>query len=191
MTQPSEVYRLVYKLLPCIHQSKIEVTTTCGSCFTHLLKLHGPALLSVHASKWLRSPCCLHYVMTAWVLAYIAKLVLVFHCNLTHCVCPDRFEWAALAPLTFSPSVGHLPAGAVKDIVVTYLSDKPLQLKAAMAALKAAQLKMPPGAAASDWDNRVAAGSPGGTAAPEPKLELASAKEAPPVSLPLKVRQDQ
>ncbi|KAL0040642.1 hypothetical protein WJX79_000331 [Trebouxia sp. C0005] len=100
---------------------------------------------------------------------------------------PYRFEWAALAPLTFSPSVGHLPAGAVKDIVVTYLSDKPLQLKAAVAALKAAQLKMLPGAAASDWDNRVPAGSPGGTAAPEPKLELANAKEAPPVSLPLKV----
>ncbi len=93
--------------------------------------------------------------------------------------------------MTFSPSVGHLPAGAVKDIVVTYLSDKPLQLKAAVAALKAAQLKMPPGTAASDWDNRVAAGSPGGTAAPEPKLELANAKEAPSVSLPLKVRNDQ
>ena len=118
------------------------------------------------------------------MLAYLAKLVLVFNCNLTHRVCPDRFEWAALAPLTFSPSVGHLLAGAVKDIVVTYLSDKPLQLKAAVAALKATQLKMPPGAAASDWDNRIAAG---GTAAPEPKLELANAKEAPPVSLPLKV----
>ncbi len=125
------------------------------------------------------------------MLAYIAKLVLVFSCKVTDCACPDRFEWAALAPLTFSPSVGHLPAGAVKDIVVTYLSDKPLQLKAAVAALKAAQLKMPQGAAASDWDNRVTAGSPGSTGAPEPKLELANAKEAPPVSLPLKVRQDQ
>ncbi len=125
------------------------------------------------------------------MLVYLAELVLVFNCKVTDCVCPDRFEWAALAPLTFSPSVGHLPAGAVKDIVVTYLNDKPLQLKAAVAALKAAQLKMPPGAAVSDWDNRVVAGSPGGTAAPEPKLELANAKEAPPVSLPLKVRKDQ
>ncbi len=100
-------------------------------------------------------------------------------------MCGDRFEWPALAPVTFTPSVGHLAAGAVKDIVVTYISDKPLQLKAAMAALKATQLKMPPGVAASDWDNRAAPGST--AAAPEPKLELATAKEAPPVTLPLKV----
>lgn len=87
--------------------------------------------------------------------------------------------------MTFSPSLGHLPAGGVKDIVVTYLSDKPLQLKAAIAALKAAQLKMPAGAAPSDWDNRIAAGA--SAAAPEPKLEIASAKEAAPVTVPLKV----
>ncbi len=43
-----------YKLSPCIDQSGIEVTT-CGTCFTHLLKLHGPALLSVHASLLLPS----------------------------------------------------------------------------------------------------------------------------------------
>ena len=95
-----------------------------------------------------------------------------------------RFEWTPLAPLTFVPSIGHLPAGAVKDIVVTYSSEKPLQLKAAAASLKAAQLKIAAGVAASDWDNRAPAG---GTAAPEPKLEVANAKEAPPVSLPLKV----
>lgn len=70
--------------------------------------------------------------------------------------------------------------------MVTYLSDKPLQLKAAVAALKATQLKMAPGAAPSDWDNRTSAASP--AAVPEPKVELASAKEASPVSLPLKVR---
>ena len=98
---------------------------------------------------------------------------------------PCRFEWAPLAPLTFAPSVGHLSAGAVKDITVTYTSEKPLQLKAAAATLKAAQLKLPTGMEASDWDNRAAAGGP---AAPEPKIELANAKEAPPVALPLKVR---
>ena len=69
--------------------------------------------------------------------------------------------------------------------MVTYLSDKPLQLKAAVAALKAAQLKMPPGAAPSDWDNRVAPGA--NAAQPEPKLEVTNAKEAAPVSMPLKV----
>lgn len=84
------------------------------------------------------------------------------------------------------PSLGHLPAGAVKDIVVTYLSEKPLQLKAVVTTLKAAQLKVPAGTAASDWDNRVAAGS--AAALPEPKLEVASAKEAAPVSVPLTVR---
>ena len=88
-------------------------------------------------------------------------------------------------PLTFSPSLGHLPAGATKDITVTYTSEKPLQLKATLATLKASQLKMPPGAAASDWDNRLVAGS--NTAVPEPKLEIVSAKEAAPVTMPLKV----
>lgn len=97
-----------------------------------------------------------------------------------------RFEWPALAPLTFMPSLGHLPAGAVKDIVVTYLSEKPLQLKAVVTTLKAAQLKVPAGAAASDWDNRIAAGS--AAALPEPKLEVASAKEAAPVAVPLTVQ---
>ena len=97
-----------------------------------------------------------------------------------------RFEWPALAPLTFVPSLGHLPAGAVKDIVVTYLSEKPVQLKATVTTLKAAQLKVPVGTAASDWDNRVVAGS--AAAAPEPKLEIASAKEAMPLSVPLKVQ---
>lgn len=97
-----------------------------------------------------------------------------------------RFEWPALAPLTFMPSLGHLPAGAVKDIVVTYLSEKPLQLKAVATTLKAAQLKVPAGTAASDWDNRVVAGA--AAAASEPKLEIASAKEAAPVSVPLKVQ---
>ena len=84
------------------------------------------------------------------------------------------------------PSLGHLPAGAVKDIVVTYLSEKPLQLKAVVTTLKAAQLKVPAGTAASDWDNRIVAGS--AAAAPEPKLETASAKEATAVSVPLKVQ---
>lgn len=84
------------------------------------------------------------------------------------------------------PSVGHLPAGAVKDIMVTYLSEKPLQLKAVVTTLKAAQLKVPAGTAASDWDNRIVAGS--AAAVPEPKLEIASAKEATPVSVPLKVQ---
>ena len=84
------------------------------------------------------------------------------------------------------PSLGHLPAGAVKDIVVTYLSDKPLQLKAVVTTLKAAQLKVPAGTAASDWDNRIAAGS--AAALPEPKLEVASAKEAAPVAVPLMVQ---
>ena len=83
------------------------------------------------------------------------------------------------------PSLGHLPAGAVKDIMVTYLSEKPVQLKAVVAVLKAAQLKVPADTTASDWDNRITAGS--AAAAPEPKLEVASAKEATPVSLPLKV----
>ena len=96
-----------------------------------------------------------------------------------------RFEWPALAPLTFTPSLGHLPAGTVKDVVVTYVSEKPLQLKAVVTVLKAAQLKVPAGTAASDWDNRIVAGSV--AAAPEPKLEIASAKEATPVSVPLKV----
>ena len=68
---------------------------------------------------------------------------------------------------------------------MTYTSEKPLQLKAAAATLKAAQLKLLAGMEASDWDNRAAAG---GSVAPEPKIELANAKEAPPVSLPLKVR---
>ena len=84
------------------------------------------------------------------------------------------------------PSLGHLPAGAVKDIVVTYLSEKPVQLKATVTTLKAAQLKVPVGTAASDWDNRVVAGS--AAAAPEPKLDTASAKEATPLSVPLKVQ---
>lgn len=83
------------------------------------------------------------------------------------------------------PSLGHLPAGAVKDIAVTYSSDKPMQLKAVVATLKAAQLKMPAGTAASDWDNRITAGS--AAAVPEPKLEVASAKEAAPVTMPFKV----
>lgn len=83
------------------------------------------------------------------------------------------------------PSLGHLPPGAVKDIVVTYLSEKPLQLKAVVTTLKAAQLKVPAGTAASDWDNRIAVGS--AAAVPEPKLEVASAKEAAPVSMPFKV----
>lgn len=97
-----------------------------------------------------------------------------------------RFEWPSVAPLTFMPSLGHLPAGAVKDIVVTYLSEKPLQLKAVVTTLKAAQLKVAAGPAASDWDNRIAAGS--AAALPEPKLEVASAKEAAPVSVPLTVQ---
>ena len=119
------------------------------------------------------------------LLATLIRLACMLGSGQQFCAIDDRFEWPVLAPLTFSPSVGHLPAGAVKDIVVVYLSDKPIQLKAAVAALKAAQLKLPAGAAASDWDNRIAPGS--SAAVPEPKLELASAKEAPPVSLPLKV----
>lgn len=71
--------------------------------------------------------------------------------------------------------------------MVTYLSDKAMQLKAAAATFKAAQLKMPAGAPASDWDNRIVTGSI--AAMPEPKLEVAGAKEAAPVSLPFKVSQ--
>lgn len=96
-----------------------------------------------------------------------------------------RFELPLVAPVTFNPSIGHIPPGATKDIVVTYMSDKPLQLKAAQANIKATQIKVAPGAAQSDWDNRADPGMP--AAIPEPKLELASAKEAPPVTVPLKV----
>ena len=90
-----------------------------------------------------------------------------------------------MAPVTFNPSIGHILPGATKDIVVTYMSDKPLQLKAAQANIKATQIKVAPGAAQSDWDNRADSGMH--AAIPEPKLELASAKEAPPVTVPLKV----
>ena len=100
---------------------------------------------------------------------------------LAHC----RFELPVLAPVSFSPSLGHIPPGATKDIVVAYTSDKPFQLKAAPANIKAIQIKVAPGAAQSDWDNRADPAMP--ASAPEPKVELANAKEAPPVTLPLKV----
>ena len=89
-----------------------------------------------------------------------------------------------LAPVTCSPSLGYIPPGATKDIVLTSMSDKPLQLKAAQANIKATQIKPAPGAAHSDWDNRALAGA---SASPEPKVDLANPKEAPLVSAPLKV----
>lgn len=98
-----------------------------------------------------------------------------------HC----RFELPVVAPVTFSPSIGHIPPGATKDIVVSYISDKPLQLKAAQASIKATQIKLAPGVTHSDWDNRADPSMPASAA--EPKVELANPKEAPPVTLPLKV----
>lgn len=96
-----------------------------------------------------------------------------------------RIELPVLVPVTFSPSIGHIPAGGTKDIVVTYTSDKPVQLKGAQANIKATQINIAPGATQSEWDNRA---DPSMPSAPEPKVELANPKEAPPVTLPLKVR---
>ncbi len=97
-----------------------------------------------------------------------------------------RFEWPAVPNLTISPSIGHISAGSVKDITVTFRSSAPAQLKAQAVVMKGTELRYPGGVAAvADWDNRRVEGAAGPEA--EPKVELVTGKGAEVLQRLLKV----
>ena len=97
-----------------------------------------------------------------------------------------RFEWPAVPNLTISPSIGHISAGSVKDITVTFRSSAPAQLKAQAVVMKGTELRYPGGSAAvADWDNRRVEGAAGPEA--EPKVELVTGKGAEVLQRLLKV----
>ena len=88
--------------------------------------------------------------------------------------------------LTISPSIGHISAGSVKDITVTFRSSAPAQLKAQAVVMKGTELRYPGGAAAvADWDNRRVEGA--AAPEPEPKVELVTGKGAEVLQRLLKV----
>ncbi|XP_069882349.1 hydrocephalus-inducing protein homolog isoform X1 [Dipodomys merriami] len=67
-----------------------------------------------------------------------------------------RFEWPALATLTFSPQTGHLHAGCAKDVIVTLKSDLPISLKKMSVKCKLSRIMFQqPAEQVSDWDDRM------------------------------------
>lgn len=55
------------------------------------------------------------------------------------CTC-RRWEWQPLANVTCIPTQGHLPAGAKQAVLLTFQSDKPVQLKGQPLILRANQI---------------------------------------------------
>ncbi|XP_052816168.1 hydrocephalus-inducing protein homolog isoform X2 [Mya arenaria] len=66
-----------------------------------------------------------------------------------------RFQWPEHAQLRFTPTVGHLHAGASKDFTVTFRSEKPVTLTEAPIPCRVTKITFPKPGQVSDWDDRI------------------------------------
>jgi hydrocephalus-inducing protein len=68
-----------------------------------------------------------------------------------------RFKWPDHPQLKFRPSVGHLHAGASKEVTVTFSSSTPIRLDAAEVKMQLSQITLKSSDRLVDWDDVLAA----------------------------------
>ena len=81
-------------------------------------------------------------------------------CQYTPNVAPNmshRFKWPDHPQLKFRPSVGHLHAGATKEVTVTFSSTAPSRLDAAEVKMQLSQITFKSSDRMVDWDDVLAA----------------------------------